>query len=237
MAGEHLDAVGQLHQPPQRVKEPFRALGRADREVGARGVADEERVAGEHEPGLVRAQPVDHREATVLGPVAGRVDAAHRDVADHDLRAVLERVVGVLDHRPRMDGHRDVVLERETAVPRDVVGMGVGLDRPHDPDVEPVRLREHVLDRVRRVDDDRLARLLAADEVRGATEVAVQDLREEHRPTTVATDAAIALEVGGAGGGAGRAGCRESRRSRRRRRATRDRGVATARRLRPRGGR
>ena len=42
MAGKHLDAVGQLHQPPERVEEPFGALGGADSEIGAGGVADQE---------------------------------------------------------------------------------------------------------------------------------------------------------------------------------------------------
>ena len=53
VTGVDLDAVGQLREPAQRVEEPLRALARLDREVGARGVADEERVAGEHEPRLV----------------------------------------------------------------------------------------------------------------------------------------------------------------------------------------
>ena len=54
VAGKHLDAVGELDQPPERVEEPLGALGGADSEVGPGGVADEERVAGEDEPRLVR---------------------------------------------------------------------------------------------------------------------------------------------------------------------------------------
>ena len=181
MAGEHLDAVGQLHEPPERVEEPFGALGGADREVGTRGVADEEGISGEDEPRLVGARPVDDSETAVLGPVARRVNAAERDVADGDLGTVVERVVRVLDPCGRMDAHRDGVLERETAVARDVVGVRVRLQRPHDAYPEPFRLREHLLDRVRRIDDDGFARLLAADEIRGAPEIAVQELREEHR--------------------------------------------------------
>ena len=100
MAGEHLDAVGELEQPAQRVEEPLGALGGADREVGPRGVADEERVARQHEPRLVAARGVDHGEAAVLGPVAGRVDHAQRDGADLDRVAVGHRVVRVVDLRP-----------------------------------------------------------------------------------------------------------------------------------------
>ena len=45
VAGEDLDAVGKLEQPPERVEEALGALGRPDSEIGPRGVADEERVA------------------------------------------------------------------------------------------------------------------------------------------------------------------------------------------------
>ena len=49
-----LDAVSELDEPAQRVEEALRALARLDREVGPRGVADEERVAGEDDPRLRR---------------------------------------------------------------------------------------------------------------------------------------------------------------------------------------
>ena len=55
MPGEHLDPVRELEQAMERVEEPFGALGGADREVGPGGVADEERVAGQHEPRLIAA--------------------------------------------------------------------------------------------------------------------------------------------------------------------------------------
>ena len=59
-----------------------------------------------------------------------------------DLGAVLERVVGILGLRRRGGCSRDAVLEREPAVPRDVVGVRVRLERPHDADVEPLGLGE-----------------------------------------------------------------------------------------------
>ena len=52
VAGVHLDAVPELDEPAKGVEEPLGALARFDREVGPRGVADEERVAGEDDPGL-----------------------------------------------------------------------------------------------------------------------------------------------------------------------------------------
>ena len=52
------------------MKEPFRAFARLDGQVGSRSVADEEGVAGEHEP-------IVHDEGAVLRPVARRVE--HKD--------------------------------------------------------------------------------------------------------------------------------------------------------------
>ncbi len=154
---------------------------------GRAGIADEERVAGEDEPRLVAAGAVDHREAAVLGPVARRVDRAQDDVADLDLCPVLERLVR--EGRPGLlvDADRDAVLEREAAVSRDVVGVRVRLEDADEPDVVPLDLRQHGFDVIRRVDDDRDAGVLVADEVRGAAQVVVQELLEStarryHRP-------------------------------------------------------
>ena len=52
---EDLDAVRQFGEPVQRHEEVRRSLARLDGEVGARGIADEQGVAGEHEPRLVAA--------------------------------------------------------------------------------------------------------------------------------------------------------------------------------------
>ena len=140
MSREHLDAVRQLEQPAERVEQALRAFSRRHGQVGAGRVADEERVAGEDEPRLGRARRVDHGEARVLGPVSGGVNRAEHDVAELDLRSILECVVLVRDLRGGVDADRNAVLEREPAVPGEVVGVRVRLDRPHDPDVVPLRL-------------------------------------------------------------------------------------------------
>ncbi len=176
-----LDAVAQLDEPAQAVEEPLGALPRRDGEVGAGSVADEERVAGEHQPRLVSSRAVDHRERAVLGPVPRRVKRPDHDVAELDLRPVLE--VLVLERRLRLavEAHRQPVLERQPSVAGDVVGVRVRLEHADEPDAAPLRLDEERFDRVGRVDGDGHARLLVADEVRGAAEVVVHELREEHR--------------------------------------------------------
>ena len=79
-----------------------------------------------------------------------------------------------------MDGDRDPVLERQTAVPRDVVGVGVRLERAHDSHAFLSCCREVLLDRIGGIDDDRLVRLFVADEIRRAAEVVVDELPEDH---------------------------------------------------------
>ena len=176
MAGKDLDAVGELEEPAQRMEEALGALRRADCEVRASRVADEERVARQDEPRLVRPRRVHDREAAVLGPVTRRVDTAERRRPDRDLGPVLERVVRVRHLRRGVDGDRDPVLEREAAVAGDVVGVRVRLEGPDETNTEPFGLVEDRLDREMGVDDDRLAGLLAAHDVRSAAEIVVEKL-------------------------------------------------------------
>jgi hypothetical protein len=99
------------------MEEALGALARLHGEVGARCVTDEQRVAREDDPWIVSACPVRDCEAAVLGTMARCVDAAEDDVPEHDLGAVLERVVRVLGIGRGMDADRDAELQREAPVP------------------------------------------------------------------------------------------------------------------------
>ncbi len=180
MSRVDLDAVSQLDEPAQRVKETLRALARLDREVRPCGVADEERVAGEDDPRLVATRSVADRQAAVLGPVTRGVDAAKHDVAELDLRAVGQRVVRVLGAGGGVHAHPDAVLEPEAPVPGEVVGVRVGLDGADDAHVALVGLGEVLLDREGRIDDDGVTRTGIADEVGRAAQSVVDELREDH---------------------------------------------------------
>ena len=70
----------------------------------------------------------------------------------------------------------------EPAVARDVVGVRVRLDDVHDAEAVAARELEVLVDRDRRVDHDRLARV--GDDVRGAAEICIDQLAEEHRAVT-----------------------------------------------------
>ena len=178
----------------QRVIQALGAVARLDREVRPRGVTNEERVASEHEPGLVCTGPVDDRECAVLGPMPGRVQRPDDDVAEYDLRSVPERLVRERRFCLAVHAHRHALLEREPPVSGHVIRVRVRLERADEPHVPPLALLEILLDRVRGIDDDHDAGVLVADEIRSASEVVVDELLEEHDPT-LATDAAISPEV------------------------------------------
>ncbi len=73
------------------------------------------------------------------------------------------------------------MLEREPAVPGEVVGVRVRLEHAHDPDALGSGRVEVLLDRELRVDEDRDAGLAVAHEVRPAAEILVHELPEDHR--------------------------------------------------------
>ena len=187
VAGIDLDVVRQLGEPPQRGEQVLGALARVDGEVGPRRVADQQRVAGQ--------QVALDEEAAVLGPVAGRVQHLDRERADDQLVAVRERLARVLGLGQRVDRDRHAVLEREAAVPGDVVGVVVRLEHAHDPHARLLGRLEVRLDRVGGVDDHRLAGRLVTDQVGRAAEIVVDELLEDHFATTVPTAAACFLEV------------------------------------------
>ena len=92
-------------------KRSSRAFARRDREVGPRGVADEQRVAGEHE------LAVDDERA-VLRPVARACAARGCSAAPTaTICAVVERLARVLRLRERVDRDGQTVLERERPWP------------------------------------------------------------------------------------------------------------------------
>ena len=172
MTGAHAHAVAERREPLQRAEEIFGALARGDREVGPRRGPDEQRVAGEHE--LV----IDD-ECAVLRAVPGRVQHADAHRADLDDLPVLERLVRVLGLRDRRDRDGQTVLERETAVAADVVGVRVRLEHALDAHALLLGGLEILLDREGGVDDDGDGGLSVTHQIRGATQILVHELPEQ----------------------------------------------------------
>ena len=91
MPGKDLDAVCELGEPVQALEKFCGAFLGVDGEVGSRGIADEERVAGEHEPRIGRARLVDRRRtrnARGDGPACARLARAASRRPPLDRRAV-----------------------------------------------------------------------------------------------------------------------------------------------------
>ena len=114
-------------------KRPFAPSLGADREVGPSGVADEERVAREHEPRLVGARAIDDGEARVLGPVARRVDRPQDDAAELELEAVAR--ARRADTPPRRPGGSRSARRARARAGRDRRGgrRGCASRHAHDP--------------------------------------------------------------------------------------------------------
>ena len=174
MAGPHLGGVGKAHElVVERVEDAARALLLVDGEIGAGDIADEERVAREHRPGLVRAGRVDERERGVLGAVPRRVKRPDRQRAEFELPAVVDRLVVVVGVRRVMDVYRRAGGGDEAPVAGDVVGMVVGLQDVLDAHAEVAREPQVLVDVELGVDDRGDAGVRVADEVAGAAEVVV----------------------------------------------------------------
>ncbi len=151
-----------------------------DREVGAGDVADEQRVAGQHRPGLAAAGAIDEREGGVLGPVARRVQGADDDVAELELPAVVERLVVVFGLGEAMDVDRRARREREAAMARDVVGVVVRLEDVLDSDTHVPCKVQIDIDLEARIDDRGDLSAVIADQIGRAAEIVVGDLAKEH---------------------------------------------------------
>ena len=157
VAGINLHAVRELEQPLQAHGRSALRLRCRRGQVGARRVADEQRVARDQEPGLVAARAVDDGEATVLRPVARRVHDADRDLTERELlrrpraarRSNWASATGCTRHRKRR-------ARAQAAVTRDVVRMGMRLEDARRAAPSLLGLVEVLLDCVGRVDDDRL---------------------------------------------------------------------------------
>src|SRR5919204_5438099 len=173
-----LEEVLLLEQLAEGAVQVSRALLGLDGQVRPCHVADEQRVAGQDEPGALVAASVLDEEREVLGPVAGRADGGDPRLANLDRRSLLEWLVVVLGFRLARDVECRPGRRREPPVAGEVVGVVVRLE--HVPDLEVVLAREVevLLDLPLRVDDRRLAAV--GDHVRGTAEILVQHLPEEH---------------------------------------------------------
>ena len=150
------------------------AVSRGNGEVGPCRVTDEQRVAREHDLLVL------HDEGAVLRPVTRRVhhaDAHRSDLQDVSVGERRERVLGLGE---RVDRDGQAVLEREPAMPGEVIGVRVGFEDAPDLDTRFGRRLHVLLDGESGVDDNSLTGARVADEIRATAQVLIDELPEQH---------------------------------------------------------
>ena len=182
VARPDLDAARELEQPVvERVVERGRPVARLDRQIRPGDVAHEQRVAAQQGDRPVAAAAVADEEGGVLGAVARRVDRLDLHLPQIEPPAVGDHLVGIVDAGQLVDVDRRPRGPRQAPVTRDVVGMVVGLEHVLDPHVVQARQPQVGLDVPLRIDDRSDPGPDVGDQVRGAAEVLVDHLPEEHR--------------------------------------------------------
>jgi hypothetical protein len=161
-----------------------RTPGGRRQQVGPADVADEQRVAGQDAPRL-RALPLGDHDADRLGRVAGCGEHVEGHLAEGESLPVLQGLHGelgpgrgaVADHCPRRRGDLQVAGEE--------IRVEVGLDHPLDAQTLGRRIVEIPGDVALRIDDDRPAGCLVADQVAEERQAPELVLTEEHGPASL----------------------------------------------------
>ena len=123
---------------------------------------------------------VDQGEGGVLGPVTGRVDRPDAHGPERELPAVVERLMRVVGSRQAVDVDRGASGLMEPTVPRDVIGVVMGLEHMSEPDAQVAGGLQVPGDIEAGVDDRGDARLLVPHEVGSAAKVVLHELAEDH---------------------------------------------------------
>ena len=155
-------------------------------QVRATDVANEERVAGEDEPGLFRAPaPVGDDVGVVCGRVPGRRERPHDRVPELDHLTVTERDDVEVDRRARREVRRRARLD-ERRQPGDVIGLHVRLEDGTDRRTEAPCLFEVLVDELGvRIDDRELVVRQAAEQVARARCGGKEKRPQDHACLTV----------------------------------------------------
>ena len=145
-------------------------------------IADQERIAGEDKPGLaVPAATVGHHVGVVGRRMPGRRERAHARVSERNLGAVGELLVLERDPSLRRQVRRRPRRFDERRQPRDMVRLQVRLQDGGDRRTGPLRLIQIGLDhRLVRIDHGQLALGQAAEQVRRARRLRVQERTQDH---------------------------------------------------------
>jgi hypothetical protein len=176
--------VGQLEEPAQARVQDTRLTAHVARHVQVRtpDVADQQRVAAEHEPRLlVAAPPVGDEVRVVCRRMAGRRDRPHERVAELDDAVVRERDMLELHLRRLGEIRGRARALDQRGEPRHVVRLHVRLEDRGDRRPDRSRGRYVVVDEIgMRIDDRELPVCGAAEQVARTRAGVVQELAQQH---------------------------------------------------------
>lgn len=179
MVGKGQQALGE--RAVQDARQFLHAVVTVGVQIRPPGVADEQCVAGEYEPGLVGARMVGDDVGVMGERVARRGDGPQLGVSERHDVAVGERMMREVDARAlRQVGGRARARD-ELGQPGHVVSLHVRLE--HGDDRHALRLGQGdvVVDQVDvRVDHRERAVALAAQQIRRTRRLVVEQLPEEH---------------------------------------------------------
>ena len=179
MVGKREQLLGQ--RAVQRARHLLDCVLAMSMEIGAAGIADQQRVAGQHQPRLIRAAAVRDQVRVVRGRMPWGGERLDLSVAKLDDLAIGERMMIELNSRSARQIRRGARAPDELAHPGDVVGLHVRVQ--HRDDRRALRLGDPdvCIDEVDvRLDHRQLRLGLAPKHVRGARRLVVKQLPEEH---------------------------------------------------------
>jgi len=175
-----LDAVVEAQEHARQALVRLRGRARAA-EVGAPNRPDEERVPGEDEPRLRAALEVGDEETDRVRRMARGVGDRQPDPPDVERVAVAQPLVVEGEPGRRVGEDRRARRGGEVTVARDVIGVRVRLDDVRDREAAAPGQSQIFVDAVAPgIDDDGPPGLAAADQVREAPGLFVDDLLEDH---------------------------------------------------------
>ena len=175
-----LDAVGKHHESLGQASVEIRRRRLASK-VRATDIADEERIAREHEPWLATAGEIRHEDRDAVRRVPRRVEDLEADRPDGQLVSVLDRRIGVGRLRCGVDTDAGAALGRQGLGTGHVVGVHVGLDDLCDRQPLAARQRHVIVHSVPTgIDYQRPSDLPATDQIGEAARFLVDHLLEDH---------------------------------------------------------
>lgn len=157
-----------------------RSLFSGDGELGASEVTDHQRVAGQHEPRLVRPGAITHKDTDVFGGVPRGMQHLRGDVAERKHLFITRSSEWKRNVRMRREHILGAGCLGELPARREMVSVNVGVDDKMDAHAGGLGGPQVGLDLADRIDHGTGGASTAAEQVGDANGLLVQELADDH---------------------------------------------------------